>query len=207
MQGTNITKSSVQRNLRKDIVEKYPAIEPYIDSVLPKKDDLFLTKCSNKITLISCDKAAKKDAAAESDYDLYGVPLFFQDGNGPMVPTLRLIHRRTTIIIGLFISANTRVVPVDIMPRVQVDKGAIKFILQGADVMTPGLLSEGASLPDNLQIGDHVIVYAEGKQHALAIGKMIMSSQEAKEKRSGHAIANLHCVCDGLWQLERVGVK
>lgn len=68
--------------VRKDILERYPAIEPYIDKVLPKKDDLFLTKCSNKITLISCGG---------------GEPLFFQDGDGPFIPCLRLVHKRTPI--------------------------------------------------------------------------------------------------------------
>ena len=40
-----------------------------------------------------------------------------------------------------------------ILPRVQVDKGAIKFILSGANIMCPGLTSKGAkmdtSLPEN----------------------------------------------------------
>ena len=78
--GTNIVKSSVQRNIRKDIIERYPAIEPYMDDVMPKKEDVYLTKCSNKITLISCGRE----------------PLFFQDGNGPYIPCLRVIHKGTT---------------------------------------------------------------------------------------------------------------
>lgn len=36
------------------------------------------------------------------------------------------------------------------MNTVQVDKGAIKFILSGADIMCPGLTSPGASLPTDL---------------------------------------------------------
>jgi len=36
----------------------------------------------------------------------------------------------------------------DIMKRVQVDKGAIRFIMKGADVMCPGLTSAGGLLPD-----------------------------------------------------------
>ena len=40
-----------------------------------------------------------------------------------------------------------------ILPRVQVDKGAIKFILSGANIMCPGLTSKGAKmetpLPEN----------------------------------------------------------
>lgn len=40
-----------------------------------------------------------------------------------------------------------------ILPQVQVDRGAIKFILSGANIMCPGLTSPGArmdvSLPQN----------------------------------------------------------
>lgn len=32
--------------------------------------------------------------------------------------------------------------------QVQVDKGAIKFVLSGAHIMCPGLTSAGAALPD-----------------------------------------------------------
>ena len=37
-----------------------------------------------------------------------------------------------------------------LLPWVQVDKGAIKFILSGANIMCPGLTSPGASLPVDL---------------------------------------------------------
>ena len=35
-----------------------------------------------------------------------------------------------------------------IMPKMQVDKGGIKFILNGSNVMCPGLTSEGGHLDD-----------------------------------------------------------
>jgi PUA domain protein len=35
------------------------------------------------------------------------------------------------------------------MPHQQVDKGAIKFILSGANIMCPGLTSAGANLIDS----------------------------------------------------------
>ena len=37
-----------------------------------------------------------------------------------------------------------------LLPWVQVDKGAIKFILSGANIMCPGLTSPGANLPVDL---------------------------------------------------------
>lgn len=63
------------------------------------------------------------------------------------------------------------------MPQVRVDAGAIKHILSGADVMCPGLTNPNASLPD-LPEGTMVAIMAEGKEHAMAIGQMKMSSAQ-----------------------------
>ncbi len=51
-------------------------------------------------------------------------------------------------------------IPLDpnLIPQVQTDFGAIKFILGGADVMCPGLTSQGGKLPDHLQVG-HIVVH------------------------------------------------
>ena len=35
------------------------------------------------------------------------------------------------------------------LPHQQVDKGAIKFVLSGANIMCPGLTSKGAKLTDS----------------------------------------------------------
>ncbi|PRP79627.1 hypothetical protein PROFUN_12817 [Planoprotostelium fungivorum] len=42
---------------------------------------------------------------------------------------------------------------------------------------------------------------AEGKQHALGIGLMKMSSAEIKETNKGIGIDNMHFLNDGLWKL------
>ena len=38
----------------------------------------------------------------------------------------------------------------DLLPKVQVDKGAIRFILSGANIMCPGLTSPGARMDTSL---------------------------------------------------------
>jgi len=40
---------------------------------------------------------------------------------------------------------------------VQVDKGAIKFVLGGADIMCPGLTSSGGQISPDLKEGDIVV--------------------------------------------------
>ena len=66
----------------------------------------------------------------------------------------------------------------DILPHVQVDKGAIKFVLNGADVMCPGLTSKGGRIDDAISVDTIVAIMCEGKEHAIAIGKMKMSGSE-----------------------------
>jgi predicted RNA-binding protein (TIGR00451 family) len=36
--------------------------------------------------------------------------------------------------------------PADMMPKLRTDKGAIKFVLSGANIMCPGLTSPGATI-------------------------------------------------------------
>lgn len=45
----------------------------------------------------------------------------------------------------------------EFMPRVQVDRGAIKYVLSGANIMIPGLTSAGGYLPDELE-SDVIVV-------------------------------------------------
>lgn len=100
-------------------------------------------------------------------------------------PTLRTVHKYP-----------------ECFPKVQVDRGAIKFVLSGANIMCPGLTSAGAWLPEeNLPEGTFVTVYAEGKENAMAIGKLIMSTDKIKAENKGIGIELLHYLGDGLWNL------
>eukprot|EP01117_Protostelium_nocturnum_P006659 TRINITY_DN2398_c0_g1_i1.p1 TRINITY_DN2398_c0_g1~~TRINITY_DN2398_c0_g1_i1.p1 ORF type:complete len:189 (-),score=63.70 TRINITY_DN2398_c0_g1_i1:53-619(-) len=111
-------------------------------------------------------------------------PLFFNERDGPYAPTLRLLHKYPNIL-----------------PQVQVDRGAIKFVMGGANIMCPGLTSAGGKLPDDIPEGAIVAVMAEGKQHALGVGLMKMSSKDIKAQNKGIGIDNLHFLNDGLWKL------
>ena len=64
------------------------------------------------------------------------------------------------------------------MKSVQVDKGAIKFVLSGANIMCRGLTSPGGRLPEGLEAGEPVAIFAEGKENPLAVGELAMSSDE-----------------------------
>jgi PUA domain protein len=62
------------------------------------------------------------------------------------------------------------------MPE-QVDKGAIKFVLSGANIMCPGLTSPGGKMTP-CEKNQIVVITAEGKHHALAIGQTKLSTNE-----------------------------
>jgi predicted RNA-binding protein (TIGR00451 family) len=47
-----------------------------------------------------------------------------------------------------------------IMPRMQVDKGAIKFILSGANIMCRGFTSKGGAIPTPLEANSPVVSIA-----------------------------------------------
>ena len=100
------------------------------------------------------------------------------------IPTLWLLHQYPHI-----------------MPHFQVDKGAIRFILGGADIMCPGLTSAGGKM-DDVEAGTVVAIHAEGKQHAIGIGVAIMSSKEIKEKNKDIGVTNVQYVGDDLWKLD-----
>lgn len=103
-----------------------------------------------------------------------------------LVPHLKVVHKYP-----------------DLFPRVQVDRGAIKFVMSGANVMCPGLTSAGAKLPEeNIEKDTIVTIYAEGKENALAIGKLTMSTDDIKEKNKGVGIELLHYLGDGLWHFD-----
>lgn len=81
------------------------------------------------------------------------------------------------------------------------DKGAIKYVLSGANIMCPGLTSAGAKLTPDISAGRPVAIMAEGKQHALGIGLMKLSSADIKNVNKGIGVDNVHYITDGLYKV------
>ncbi|KAJ3032180.1 UNVERIFIED_CONTAM: hypothetical protein HDU68_000019 [Siphonaria sp. JEL0065] len=108
--------------------------------------------------------------------------LFFNHFDGPYFPTLRLLHQYP-----------------DILPRFQVDKGAIKFVIAGANIMCPGLTSKGAKMDPGVPAESVVAIYAEGKEHALGLGWTKMSTEEILNVNKDIGVDNMHSLYDGLW--------
>lgn len=124
----------------------------------------------------------KKERVAKKNFEKYEIlvkdktPLFFFDDSKP-IPTLKLEMKK------------------EMLPRVTVDMGAVKFVSSGADVMRPGIVE----IPEQIKEGDAVVIDEETHHKPLAIAKAIYSSMKMKEMGKGKVLKNLHCVGDKLW--------
>ena len=86
-----------------------------------------------------------------------------------------------------------------LFPAAVVDEGAIRFLLNGADVMRPGI----RRLDDWGAAGRTVVVKEEKKGRAIAVGTSMVPSAEAQGMAKGGCIRNLHHVGDRFWNLHR----
>ena len=93
----------------------------------------------------------------------------------------------------------------EILPKIVVDQGAIKFILKGADIMAPGILNASRDFTKGIQVA----IFAQGKTLPLAVGitnvnfdSLYNDEGELKPKkdRSGIAILNVHYINDALYK-------
>lgn len=114
--------------------------------------------------------------------------LFFQHHDDALFPHLRLVHRFPQCFATL-----------------QIDRGAIRFVLSGAQLMCPGLTSPGARLPgkeDAVAAGVVVAVNAEGKENACMVGLLKMDTEKIKSVNKGVGVETVHYLGDGLWRCE-----
>ncbi|MBW6470098.1 MAG: RNA-binding protein [Methanosarcinaceae archaeon] len=80
---------------------------------------------------------------------------------------------------------------------VVVDAGAVRFVVNGADIMCPGIVSADSDIKE----GDLVIIKEETHSKPLAIGRALISG-DAMVGESGKAIKSLHYVGDKLWNID-----
>ena len=118
-------------------------------------------------------------------YFINGELKFMEDRDGNVIPTLRILHKYPFM-----------------MPHMQCDKGAIKHIMSGSDVMCPGLTSPGAKMAD-VPEGAVVAITAEGKEHAMGIGIAAMSSKDILKINKNVGIRLLMNLTDSMWKLTR----
>lgn len=80
---------------------------------------------------------------------------------------------------------------------VVVDMGAIKFVTNGADVMTPGIVDADKDINES----DQVWICDEKHHRPLAVGIALMNGEQMITERKGKAVRLIHYVGDRLWNL------
>lgn len=149
---------------------------------LRKSDIRSLNESIEKLYGIS-DFFSKKDAVEHGSdgFEIIlkdDVPLFFYKGDD-LIPTLKLLLKK------------------DMLKKVTVDMGAVKFVTSGADIMRPGI----TQLQEDIIKDEHVAVVDENNQKPLAVAAAMFSGEEMISMDKGKVLKNIHHVGDDLWNL------
>ena len=106
-------------------------------------------------------------------------PSFFYY-NKHLVPTLKFLQEN------------------NLLKKITVDMGAVKFVVNGADVMRPGIVE----VEEGIAKEDFVTIIDKNNHKPLAVGIALFNSEEIKSMGSGKVIKNIHYVGDELWKIE-----
>ena len=82
--------------------------------------------------------------------------------------------------------------------RVVVDAGAVRFVVNGADIMRPGIVS----ISPDVREGRPVQVVEERYGKPLAVGVALSDAADMERQEKGKSVRSLHYVGDDLWNLE-----
>jgi PUA-domain protein len=118
---------------------------------------------------------------AETDQE---IDIIFVDGR----PLIMMIEERPFLTVLGAIELNPK------KKLVVVDSGAVRFIVNGADVMNPGIVYADPEIEED----DLVIIVEERHKKPLAVGKALIPG--TKMHGDGKAIKSLHHVGDLIWE-------
>ncbi len=98
-----------------------------------------------------------------------------------LIPTLKLLQTHPALL-----------------KTITIDMNAIKFIINGADVMRPGI----TNIDDNIQPSQPICIIDQTHKKPLAIGISQHSTEQLRILTTGKVIKNIHYVGDELWKIE-----
>ncbi len=136
-----------------------------------------------KIEPLLDDSSRLRHSSLEMAISDEGVDLIFVDGR-PLMMTVE--DQPFFTVLGA----------IELMPKkrlVVVDTGAVRFVVNGADIMKPGIVSADPEIA----VGDLVVIIEERHKKPLAIGQALVAGTDMKGE--GKAIKSLHHVGDAIW--------
>ena len=78
--------------------------------------------------------------------------------------------------------------------------GAIKFVINGADIMRPGI----TEIEEGIAKDELVVIIDERNKKPLVVGIALYDSAEMKKITSGKVVKNIHYVGDEIWKEYKV---
>ena len=85
------------------------------------------------------------------------------------------------------------------LPKITVDMGAVKYVVNGADIMRPGI----TKIDEGIQVGSVVVIVDERHGKPLAIGISQFNTEAMRDFESGKMIKSIHYVNDALWDFSK----
>jgi PUA domain protein len=82
--------------------------------------------------------------------------------------------------------------------RIVVDMGAISYVVNGADIMRPGI----KSVTSDVRAGRPVQIVDERHGKPLALGVSLFDAEELLTKEKGKVVKTFHHVGDEIWNIE-----
>jgi PUA domain protein len=82
--------------------------------------------------------------------------------------------------------------------RITVDSGAVSYVVNGADVMRPGIVG----IADDIRSGHPVQIVEERHGKPIALGLAQLDAGEMRDRTSGKVVKNIHFVGDEIWNIE-----
>ncbi|KAH6635682.1 hypothetical protein B0J18DRAFT_487729 [Chaetomium sp. MPI-SDFR-AT-0129] len=213
-------KSSIQRSIRQSILTTYPLLTPHIDEVLPKKGSLEQIKLPDRVLLYVIEG---HPLVYQQDNNGVLLPHLRLVHRFPQCfPTIRIdrgairfvLSGATLMAPGLTSKGGRLPIPVDRDAVAAAAGGGneAKKASDGGDDEEEGEEEEGAKVPNEgpdeeghwsreLEKGEPVVIMAEGKEEAAAVGVLVMGTKDIKEKGKGPVVEEAHFLGDGLWRL------
>lgn len=108
--------------------------------------------------------------------------IVFFESEGRLIPTLRSL-------LGGIVH----------IPQVTVDMGAVKFVVNGADIMRPGI----TQVDDAVRENGIVAIVDERHGKPLAVGISKMSAEDIRAAASGKVVKSVHHINDELWDFSK----
>jgi len=170
IQGQNLLSKKDLKNLKAQVLDQYPAIE---EKVL---EEVLLT--SEQVKVEKLDNRSLIYHVGDEP------PIFFDaEGRGEIYPTLYTLWKLPYI-----------------MPELTIHPPVSKFVLNGADLMLPGVIlpANGVAGFGTITKGQKRCIKIEGNAYPIAVGKILVN-QAQMEKMKGKGLEVCHVFKDHLW--------